>query len=65
MNDLLDEHDEKDEENLPHHELTSPILGCCFEVMNELGPGFLERLYKGPKASLSSISGKSFISGSF
>lgn len=46
MNDLLDGHDEKDEENLPHHELTRAILGCCFEVMNELGPGFLERLYK-------------------
>ena len=46
MNDLLDRHDEKDEENLPHHELTRAILGCCFEVMNELGPGFLERLYK-------------------
>ncbi len=31
---------------IPHHELTRAILGCCFEVMNELGPGFLERLYK-------------------
>ena len=43
MHDLLDRENEKD---LPHHELTKVILGCCFEVMNELGPGFLERLYK-------------------
>jgi GxxExxY protein len=46
MNDLLDELDKKNEKNLPHYELTRTILGCCFEVMNELGPGFLERLYK-------------------
>jgi hypothetical protein len=46
MNDLLDGHDEKDEENLLHHELTRAFLGCCFEVMNEIGPGFLERLSK-------------------
>jgi GxxExxY protein len=31
---------------LPYSELTSGILGCCFEVMRELGPGFLERVYK-------------------
>jgi GxxExxY protein len=34
------------EKELPHSELTSVILGCCFEVMNELGPGFLEKVYK-------------------
>jgi GxxExxY protein len=27
-------------------QLTQMILGCCFEVMNELGSGFLEALYK-------------------
>jgi GxxExxY protein len=36
----------KEEKELPHSELTRSILGCCFEVINELGPGFLERVYK-------------------
>ena len=36
----------KKEKELPHSELTSVILGCCFEVMKELGPGFLEKVYK-------------------
>ena len=36
----------KTEKELPHSELTGVILGCCFEVMKELGPGFLERVYK-------------------
>lgn len=36
----------EEEKNLPHFELTSAILGCCFDVMRELGPGFLERVYK-------------------
>jgi GxxExxY protein len=31
---------------LPHSELTSIILKCCFEVINELGAGFLESVYK-------------------
>jgi len=26
--------------------LTEAILGCCFDVMKELGPGFLEKVYK-------------------
>ena len=34
-----------EEKGLPHSELTSDILGCCFEVIKELGPGFLERVY--------------------
>jgi hypothetical protein len=34
------------EKELPYSELTSDILGCCFEVMKELGPGFFERVYK-------------------
>ena len=29
-----------------HSELTETILGCCFDVMNELGIGFLESVYK-------------------
>jgi len=36
----------KEEMELPYSELTSVILGCCFDVMKELGPGFLERVYK-------------------
>lgn len=36
----------KKEQNLPHFELTRTILNCCFEVMKELGPGFMERIYK-------------------
>ena len=36
----------KETKELPHAELTGEILGTCFEVMKELGPGFLERVYK-------------------
>jgi GxxExxY protein len=36
----------REEEKLPYFELTGSILNCCFEVMKELGPGFLERVYK-------------------
>ena len=43
---MLDMHDEERENHLPHFELTRIILNCCFEVMKELGPGFLERVYK-------------------
>ena len=28
-----------------HQELTENILGACFEVMNEIGAGFLESVY--------------------
>jgi GxxExxY protein len=42
--DRQDVQDEK--EYLPHFTLTKEILGCCFPVMKELGPGFLERVYK-------------------
>lgn len=36
----------QEEKGPPYSELTGAILGCCFEVMRELGPGFLERVYK-------------------
>jgi len=26
--------------------LTGLIIGCCFRVANELGPGFLEKVYE-------------------
>ena len=29
-----------------HSELTRTIIQCCFEVMKELGSGFLENVYK-------------------
>lgn len=35
-----------DNKQLQNLELTQIILGSCFEVMNELGTGFLESVYK-------------------
>jgi|688.fasta_scaffold02054_10 hypothetical protein len=35
-----------EERELPYSELTGAILGCCFDVIKELGPGFLEKVYK-------------------
>jgi GxxExxY protein len=35
-----------EKKELPHSELTRIVLGCCFDVMRELGPGFLEKVYK-------------------
>jgi len=29
-----------------HEEMTKKILGICFDVLNELGSGFLESVYK-------------------
>jgi len=31
---------------MQHAEITEQILGCCFDVMNELGCGFLESIYE-------------------
>jgi GxxExxY protein len=39
-------HDLSLDPRLPHHQLSSVIIGSCFEVMNELGIGFLESVYK-------------------
>ena len=36
----------QDKNPLLYHELTEMILGCCFDIMNELGVGFLESVYK-------------------
>ena len=33
------------DKKLPHFELTGSILNCCFEVMKELEPGFLNNIY--------------------
>ena len=34
------------DKTLLQFELTGNILNCCFDVMEELGPGFLENVYK-------------------
>ena len=34
------------EERLPHADLSRKIISCCFEVIHELGSGFLEKIYK-------------------
>ena len=44
-NDMQDRQDKQDNAHI-HSELTEIILGCCFDVMNELGVGFLESVYK-------------------
>lgn len=31
---------------MKHEELTRAIIGCAFEVLNELGAGFLESVYE-------------------
>jgi len=39
--------DKQDERNtgLKHEDITKIIIGCAFEVINELGSGFLESVY--------------------
>lgn len=41
----MDEQDMQDKE-LRHEEITKAIIGCAFEVINELGAGFLESVYE-------------------
>ncbi|MBZ0264476.1 GxxExxY protein [bacterium] len=42
-----DNKDKKDvKDNYNEAELTKAIIGCCYEVMNELGVGFLEKVYE-------------------
>ena len=36
----------QDKRPLAYSEITKLILGCCFDVMNELGSGFSESVYK-------------------
>jgi hypothetical protein len=43
----MDVQDGQDEE-LRHEAITRAIIGCAFEVINELGVGFLESVYERP-----------------
>jgi len=36
----------QDDSQYLYSQITESILGCCFDVMNELGSGFLESVYK-------------------
>jgi GxxExxY protein len=41
----MDEQDSQDKRKL-HEGITKTIIGCAFEVINELGSGFLESVYE-------------------
>lgn len=41
----MDKQDTQDS-GMKHKDLTGAILGCAFEVINELGAGFLESVYE-------------------
>jgi GxxExxY protein len=41
----MDKQDGQDA-GLKHEEITKAIIGCAFEVINELGAGFLESVYE-------------------
>jgi GxxExxY protein len=42
----MQESDEPDEKKLVHEETTKKIIGAAFEVHDQLGYGFLERVYQ-------------------
>jgi GxxExxY protein len=46
-------------ENYKHKELTSAIIGCFYDVYNELGFGFLEKVYE--NALMIELESKGFV----
>lgn len=42
----MDEQGGQDTTRLQHEEITRSVLGCAFEVINELGAGFIESVYE-------------------
>ncbi len=41
----MDTQDEQDK-GLKHEQITKAVIGCAFDVLNELGAGFLESVYE-------------------
>ena len=37
---------DKQDMRLKHEQITRAVIGCAFEVVNELGAGFLESVYE-------------------
>ena len=44
-----------------HDALTQKIIGCCFEVHNSLGPGFIEKIYANALQHQLKVSGLLFV----
>ena len=47
---------------MQNDQLTERIIGCCFAVHRELGPGFPEKIYQGALQKALKVAGISFAS---